>query len=100
MLKFALKGQCLDFGLGWTTGEGSLGIEDNRPGAGVVNTVDVLDEAMKASGDGHGIELQSCWVMMVTTCKAYSCLHNSRHETFHFEKKKMSRELDISVNFA
>ena len=30
---------------------------------------------------------------------AYSCLHNSRHETFHFEKKKMSRELDISVNF-
>ena len=30
----------------------------------------------------------------------YSCLHNSRHETFHFEKKKMSRELNISVNFA
>ena len=52
MLKFALKGQCLDFGSGWTTGEGSLGIEDNRPGAGVVNTVDILDEAMKASSDG------------------------------------------------
>ena len=30
----------------------------------------------------------------------YSCLHNSRHETFHFEKKKMSCELNISVNFA
>ena len=52
MLKFTLKGQRLDFGSGWTTGEGSLGIEDYGPGAGVVNTVDVLDEAMKASGDG------------------------------------------------
>ena len=31
---------------------------------------------------------------------SYSCLHNSRHETFHFEKKKMSCELDISVSFA
>ena len=30
----------------------------------------------------------------------YSCLHNSRHETFHFEKKKKSCELDISINFA
>ena len=52
MLKFTLKGQRLDFGLGWTTGEGSLGIEDNRPSAGVVNMVDILDEAMKVSGDG------------------------------------------------
>ena len=50
MLKFALKGQRLDFGSGWTTGEGSLGIEGN--GAGVDNTADILDEAMKASGDG------------------------------------------------
>ena len=50
MLKFSLKGQHLDFGSGWTTGEGSLGIEGN--GAGVVNTADVLDEAMKLSGDG------------------------------------------------
>ena len=50
MLKFALKGQCLDFSSGWTTGEGSLGIEDNGPGAGVVNMLDVLDEAMKANG--------------------------------------------------
>ena len=52
MLKFALKGQRLDFSSGWTTGEGSLGIEGNGPGGGVVNMVDVLDEAMKASGDG------------------------------------------------
>ena len=52
MLKFALKGQRLGFSSGWTTGEGSLGIEDNGPGTGVVNTVDILDEAMKASGDG------------------------------------------------
>ena len=52
MLKFALKGQHLDFSSGWTTGEGSLDIEDNRPSAGVVNTVDVLDEAMKASSHG------------------------------------------------
>ena len=52
MLKFALKGQRLDFGLGWTTGEESLGIEGNGPSAGVVTTADVLDEAMKVSGDG------------------------------------------------
>ena len=52
MLKFALKGQRIDFSSGRTTGEESLGIEGNRLGAGVVNTVDVLDEAMKASGDG------------------------------------------------
>ena len=52
MLKFALKGQRLDFGLCWTIGEGSLGIEGNRPGAGVVTMADVLDEAMKVSGDG------------------------------------------------
>ena len=50
MLKFALKGQRLDFGLGWITGEGSLGIEGNS--AGVVNRVDILDEAMKVSSDG------------------------------------------------
>ena len=50
MLKFTLKGQHLDFGLGWITGEGPLGIEGN--GAGVINTVDILDEAMKASSDG------------------------------------------------
>ena len=50
MLKFTLKGQRLDFSSGWTTGEGSLGIEGN--GAGVVNMADVLDEAMKVSGDG------------------------------------------------
>ena len=52
MLKFTLKGQRLDFGSGWTTGEESLGIEGNGPGAGVVTTVDVLDEAIKVSGDG------------------------------------------------
>ena len=50
MLKFTLKGQRLDFSSGWITREGPLGIEGN--GAGVVNTVDILDEAMKASGDG------------------------------------------------
>ena len=27
MLKFTLKGQCLDFGLGWITGKAPLGIE-------------------------------------------------------------------------
>ena len=52
ILKFTLKGQPLDFGSGRTTGEGSLGIEGNGPGAGVVTTADVLDEAMKASSDG------------------------------------------------
>ena len=40
MLKFTLKGQRLDFGSGWTTGEESLGIEGNRPGAGVVTMAD------------------------------------------------------------
>ena len=50
MLKFTLKGQHPDFGSGWITGEGSLGIDANS--AGVVNTADILDEAMKASGDG------------------------------------------------
>ena len=50
MLKLTLKWQHLDFGSGWITGKVSLGIEGNS--AGVVNTADDLDEAMKASGDG------------------------------------------------
>ena len=46
MLKFSLKAQCLDFGLGRITCEEELGIEGDHE---VVCGVDILDEVMGVS---------------------------------------------------
>ena len=46
MLKFSLKGKCLDFGTSSLSLEGSLAIE-----GGGAKPADIYDEAMKVSGD-------------------------------------------------
>src|SRR6266481_6042551 len=49
MLKFSIKGHCLDFGMAWVTDKSLLGIEE--VGGDKSDSVDIMDDVMKASTD-------------------------------------------------
>src|SRR6266481_4879681 len=52
MLKYLIKGHCLDFGLAWVTDESLLGIEEVGGELGdKLDSMDIMDDVMKASTD-------------------------------------------------
>src|SRR6266481_834794 len=49
MLKYSIKGCCLDFGTAWVTDESLLGIEE--VGGDKSDSMDIMDDVMKVSND-------------------------------------------------